>query len=567
MKILQELPPQLNKEDSEGVYCAIDIEMGNLPDGKLHHAGLGDFAVMTMTMDADTVYAITDINDIEQALINVRHTQWIMHKGDFDIRHLRHWAYIPARPEPGQYWDTMYVDRIQWAGMFDSFSLQSLSRRLLQVIMEKDTRKEFSNWNGTLTQEQLEYAALDVIYTWRVAEKQRDTYLPVTISYWWDIDNIAFWTYLDFKPIPFDKEWWDSYADQNEATWKSIQDKYPDVLLSSPSQVTAYLNKLGAEVKNSNESTLENILKSENQRRRHEFARDMLEFRSAHTRWKSYGKSWSKDAIQIDGHWFIFPTYDINKASTGRPQASNQAIQTMPVRKTPEFRKAVRALPDYKLIVGDYSTQEPRITVHLSRDAKLKNVFESGGDVYENLAKARYGDDYEVDSETRGRFKDTFLGINYGQTVGGLARKWGEDYQSTQQFYDEFKRTFPVLFSYLRKQEQAKEYVTTVYGRRFWLNQHNWQSRNHKRNVPSQGTAADMKKKALGQMWLHWNEEFPLHIIIDMHDEAVLHVPEKHAERAKFLLERYMIETANEMCDFVRFDVDAKIVDNWLEGK
>lgn len=567
MKILNELPPQLNKEDSEDVYCAIDIEMGNLPKGRLHHAGLGDFAIMTMTLDGETVYAITDTKDIEDALDNVRHTQWIMHKGDFDIRHLRQWAFIPARPEPGQYWDTMYVDRIQWAGMFDSFTLQALARRLLQVIMPKDVRKEFIEWDGTLTDEQIEYAGLDAVLTWKIAEKQRENYLPVSISYWWDIDNIAFWTYLDFKPIPFDIDWWNGYADENEAKFTAIQEKYPEILLSSPKQVKDHLNALGAGVKNSNESTLENILKNETQRSRHEFARDMLEFRSAHTKWKSYGRSWSKKAIEIDGNWYLFPTYDINKASTGRPQASDPPAQTMPVRKTPEYRRAVRALPGYKLIVGDYSQQEPRITVHFSKDAKLKNVFESGGDVYENLAKARFGDDYEVDSKTRGKFKDTFLGINYGQTVGGLARKWGEDYKATEQFYNDFRRTFPVLFAYLRKQEKAREYVTTAYGRRFWLNPHNWQSRNHKRNFPSQGTAADMKKKALSQLWLHWNEDFPLHILIDMHDEAVLHVPEQYAERAKLLLEKYMIETANEMCDFVEFAVDAKIVDNWLEGK
>lgn len=568
MNIFQnKLPPKLDKQQSAGLFCAIDIEMGNLPEGRLHHPGLGDFAVMTMTLDGNDVYAISDESMVENALDNVQFTQWAMHKGDFDIRHLRHRALLPARPHPGQYWDTMYIDRINWAGYFDSFSLQSVARRWLSIPMDKDTRKEFYKWDGILTPDQLHYASLDVTHTWGVAQKQNQHILPITRKYWNEIENLAFWAYLDFKPIPFDIEGWREFYREDQLVLDELDEKYKGINLGSWQQVLALLNKNGIKVKATNaDDDLTPYLEDHPNHKNIQVLRDVLEHRRASHHVGTYGENWVEMAFEVDGRYYVLPSYDISSASTGRPQASDPPIQTMPVRDEPRYRTFVRADDGWKLVDGDYTQQEPGIAAFVSQDPDLIRIFNSGGDVYVQMAQLQTRQK-DIDSKTRRKFKDTLLGINYGQTIKGLAKKWNAGFEETKQFYLEFQSTFPRLFEYLHEQESKTNYVETIYGRRFWLNDRSWQANNHKRNSPIQGSAVDMKKMTIGQMWYHWNEVFDFPVIIDMHDEVAEHTPEQHANRAAFLLEKYATEAAEKLCPGVPIRMEPKIIDNWLEAK
>lgn len=567
MNIIKGLPPKLSKEQSKDVFCAIDLEIGNLPDGKLHHGWLGDFALMTMTLDGQNVYAITQQNQIEEALDNVQFTTWAMQNGGFDLRHLRSRAFVPARPAMGGYWDTLHVDRVNYAGYFDGFSLQDLARRWLQVRLPKDTQKEFIHWDGKLTEDQLTYGAMDAVVTWKIAQKQNKFVLPITKKFWWEVENIAFWAYLDFQPIPFDVDGWNAFAKEDEEVIRAINAKYEGVLLTSPDQVVKFLKSKNIKVKDSSaDDTLIPYRDAHPDHPNIEVLNDILEHRRASKHVGSYGANWTDLAFERDGNHYILPFYDINKASTGRPQAHDPGIQLMPVREEPRYRTYVRANKGYKLVAGDWEQQELAIVAFMSQDSRMIQIFKNGGDIYVQAAEFQLPGQI-IDKKIRSRFKDTLLGINYGQTVSGLAEKWKEDKEKTNLFYMEFQKNFPELFSYLREQEKRREYVETILGRRFWLNDHSWQARNHKRNAPVQGSASDMKKIAIGQMWLHWNETFPFPVCLDMHDEIVMHSPQSYAQRSADLLSKYANMASERLCPGVPVRMTPKIVDRWIDAK
>src|SRR3990167_6297048 len=92
LKIVEGLPPVATSKDR----VAIDIEMFGMKKGQLHRP-VGTFAFMGATLDGETVYYITNTEEIQEFLERIVDGVWIFQKGDFDIRQLRRWSNIPNR--------------------------------------------------------------------------------------------------------------------------------------------------------------------------------------------------------------------------------------------------------------------------------------------------------------------------------------------------------------------------------------------------------------------------------------------------------------------------------------
>jgi len=121
-----------------------------------------------------------------------------------------------------------------------------------------------------------------------------------------------------------------------------------------------------------------------------------------------------------------------------------------------------------------------------------------------------------------------------------------------------------------RTREQAKEegYVETVFGRRLWLPE--IRSSNAARrgnaeraaiNAPMQGTAADLIKLAMiaVQQWLD-ADQLQTRMIMQVHDELVLEVPQGELDRVKTELPRLMCAVAVLKAPLL---VDVGVGPNW----
>jgi DNA polymerase-1 len=161
----------------------------------------------------------------------------------------------------------------------------------------------------------------------------------------------------------------------------------------------------------------------------------------------------------------------------------------------------------------------------------------------------------QVTSEQRRYAKVINFGLIYGMSAFGLASNLGIEREAAKIYIERYFSRYPGVAAYMeRTRVQAKQqgYVETVFGRRLWLAEIN--SPNGPRraaaeraaiNAPMQGTAADLIKLAMVDIW-RWIDDRKLgsRLIMQVHDELVLEVPEAEIDLMKDELPRRMASVA-----------------------
>ena len=153
----------------------------------------------------------------------------------------------------------------------------------------------------------------------------------------------------------------------------------------------------------------------------------------------------------------------------------------------------------------------------------------------------------------------------------GLAQNLGIERTTAQAYIDSYFSRYPGVKRYMdetRDKARADGFVETVFGRRLWLPE--IRSANPQRragaeraaiNAPMQGTAADLIKLAMiaVQGWLD-RERLATRLIMQVHDELVLEVPEGELAQAKDRLRDLMQGVAELSVPLI---VDVGVGDNW----
>ena len=245
-------------------------------------------------------------------------------------------------------------------------------------------------------------------------------------------------------------------------------------------------------------------------------------------------------------------------AVTGRLSSNDPNLQNIPIR-TPEgrrVREAFIAPPGHVLMSADYSQIELRIMAHISEDPGLLRAFEQGIDVHRATASEVFGvpvDD--VSSEQRRYAKVINFGLIYGMGAFGLASNLGIEQKAAKDFIDKYFARFAGVKRYMdetRISAKARGYVETVFGRRLWLPEINSGNGPRKAgaerqaiNAPMQGTAADLIKLAMiaVQRTLD-DEQRATCMVMQVHDELVLEVPEAELDWAREAIPRLMAGVA-----------------------
>jgi len=243
----------------------------------------------------------------------------------------------------------------------------------------------------------------------------------------------------------------------------------------------------------------------------------------------------------------VHTTYSQAVAVTGRLASNDPNLQNIPIR-TPQgrrIREAFVAPPGRRIISADYSQIELRIMAHLSADKGLMHAFAHGHDVHRATAAEVFGVPLDkVTADERRTAKVINFGLIYGMSAFGLAQNLGTERATAQAYIDSYFARYPGVKRYMdetREQARAQGYVETVFGRRLWLPE--IKSANPARrqgaeraaiNAPMQGTAADLIKLAMiaVQSFLDSSKLASL-LIMQVHDELVLEVPDAELEQVK----------------------------------
>ena len=304
-------------------------------------------------------------------------------------------------------------------------------------------------------------------------------------------------------------------------------------------------------------------------------AKLILEFRALTKLKSTYTDKLPQMVDASDGR--VHTTFGQATAVTGRLASSEPNLQNIPVR-TPEgrrVREAFVAKPGCKLISADYSQIELRIMAHISQDKGLLQAFKDGKDIHRATAAEVFGVAPEaVTPEQRRMAKVINFGLIYGMSAFGLAQNLGIERRMASHYIEEYFARYPGVARYMqqtRTKAHAQGYVETAFGRRLWLPDI-LSTRAAVRagaeraaiNAPMQGTAADLIKRAMVRLdaWLK-SERLDSRVILQVHDELILEVPEAELERVRSALPSIMQSAATLDVPLL---AEVGVADNWEEA-
>jgi len=273
----------------------------------------------------------------------------------------------------------------------------------------------------------------------------------------------------------------------------------------------------------------------------------------------------------------IHTNYAQAVAATGRLSSVDPNLQNIPVRRAEgrRIRQAFVAPAGHVLLAADYSQIELRIMAHLSGDESLRAAFEADRDVHQATAAEVFEVSLdEVTPDHRRTAKVINFGLIYGMSPFGLARNLGIDRGAAQEYVTRYFKRYPGVKRFMdntRAQAREMGYVETVFGRRLYLpdiRSGNPQLRQYAErsaiNAPMQGTAADIIKRAMIEVdaWCR-REGARVRLIMQVHDELVLEVPEDEVEAVSAAVRGHMVDAATLS---VPLRVDIGTGCNWDEA-
>ena len=274
----------------------------------------------------------------------------------------------------------------------------------------------------------------------------------------------------------------------------------------------------------------------------------------------------------------VHGSFDQAVAATGRLSSSSPNLQNIPIRRSTgrQIRRAFIPADGCLLMTADYSQVELRIMAHLSGDPSLQQAFLDGIDIHRaTAAQIFHVEPDDVTYEQRDRAKVINFGVLYGMGPQRLAREFDVSLAEAKDFIQRYFGAYPRVRDYLDATiERAREegFVTTLMGRVRHLPELQ-SGRPMVRsfgeriavNTPLQGTAADLVKLAMVNLHARLAElELSSVILIQVHDELVIEVPEPEVDRVSEVVKHEM-ESAIELD--VPLLVEISVGANWMDAK
>lgn len=307
----------------------------------------------------------------------------------------------------------------------------------------------------------------------------------------------------------------------------------------------------------------------------HEIAREILDWRAT---MKLKGTYVDALPLLVDPHTGrVHTTFNQAVAATGRLSSSDPNLQNIPIRTElgRKIRGAFVAEPGHVLISADYSQIELRVLAHMAQEQSLIDAFRRGDDIHDQTSARVFGADSGLSAhELRRRAKIINYALLYGKTAFTLAKDIGVTQQAAQEFIDAYFAGYPSVRRFIDEtivHARDTGAVATLFGRRRRvpeLTSRNGQIRAAAErvtvNLPIQGTAADILKRAMIDLHAALPSVPGLRMILTVHDELVFEVPEDAVDAATTLVRHHM---EHAVTLDVPLDVDVGVGRSWNDAK
>ena len=280
--------------------------------------------------------------------------------------------------------------------------------------------------------------------------------------------------------------------------------------------------------------------------------------------------------IGADGR--IHSSFNQTETRTGRISSAEPNLQNIPVRQPlgREMRRFFRARPGYLLCDADYSQIELRVLAHMAEDEAMIGAFNRDEDIHRSTAAQVFDVPEEwVTPQMRSHAKAVNFGIVYGIGAHSLSEDIGVTFKEAKQYIDSYLAHYSGIRTFMERLiEQAKEdgYAKTLFGRRRPLpelaaSQAMMRAFGERvaRNMPIQGTAADIIKIAMVRVYRRLEQEgIDAKLILQVHDELIVEAAKSQIGRAADILTQEMENAATMR---VKLSVEAKTGETWFDTK
>ncbi len=250
----------------------------------------------------------------------------------------------------------------------------------------------------------------------------------------------------------------------------------------------------------------------------------------------------------------IHTSYNQTVTATGRLSSSDPNLQNIPVRGElgRRFREAFIPAQGHLFLSADYSQIELRVLAHLSKDPTLIETFRHDRDIHEETAERVFGNTSVLSKEEkRRRAKIINFSMVYGASAFSLAKELGTSTSEAQDFIDLYYEKHPKVHQFLEKKvkdAQKEGFSETLFGRKRQVPELQHQDKMTQQagrrialNTPIQGSAADLMKKAMIDIWLEMKRRgLQSKMILQVHDELVFEVPDKETDEVEILVKERM---------------------------
>ena len=547
-------------------------------------------AVTSVVGDPDhTTHVHTDAQGLRSWLTKVSPSRIIGHNligfdvpvllrtWDLDLRHY------------GQIYDTLVACRLIFPSPPGGHSLANWAK----LLGLKYQKQEFSDFDGGLTEEMIEYCEYDVLtnaelFEWTLKEAERTRFSPESLhlehevawiiaeqernGFFFDSEG-AFKLYkaLDKRMKEIERELQAVFPPivherWSEKTGKRLKDRVEVFNPGSRQQVAARLAAKGAKFKEKtptghpkvSETTLKELNMPE---------ADLVEEYMRAQKKHGLCTSWFK-AVQADGR--IHGRVISNGTVTGRMTHTSPNLAQIP--SDADCRQLFTVPSGYKLVGCDASGLELRMLAHYMQDeeytkAVIEGKQEDGTDVHTRNQLA-------AGLPTRHDAKTFIYAFLYGAGDGKIGSIIGGGARQGAEIKDKFLAQVPALAQLQKKLEKIKKASrTTIYngdagtslpgldGRRLWI-RHDHAALN----TLLQGAGAVVMKKALVIAYRNLVERgLDFKFVANVHDEWQVEARADHAEEVGEVLRAAIVEAGEILQLRCPLDGEYHVGTNWSE--
>ena len=224
------------------------------------------------------------------------------------------------------------------------------------------------------------------------------------------------------------------------------------------------------------------------------------------------------------------------------------------------------------MLAADYSQIELRVLADMANVKNLINAFNQDLDIHTETAKEVFGSQTKDD---RRKAKAVNFGIIYGIGAWSLSEDIGVSPREAQAFIDKYLSIYPEIKQYMDDTiEFAKQngFVKTMFNRRRYIQELSSPifsvrefGKRTAMNAPIQGSAADILKIAMIDLYNYIEQhKKQSRLILQVHDELILEVPEKEKEEMMKVVPDIMSKAAKLKVKLVS---SCDIGDNWYDLK